>query len=247
MFFDELTELIFSDFCLTRCFLFVNDHETLTINCFGIDMEDFEIIEKIKDLRGKKGYSLGQLATLTGLSKGYLSKIENAASIPPISTLHRIATALGVDLAYFFVQGHLDQINQKIVVVRRNERKEINAEHQATGIKRWPLASQKFGRNMDPFIIELPHDHHEVYQFEGEEFHLVLEGRVEISYGGERFILEEGDSVYLDGDVPYTGRSIGDKPARGLMIQYHYKKVTGEPFSEGIMPKKTLPHQSRGT
>jgi len=208
------------------------------MNNAEFDMEQSEIIKKIKDLRFNKGYSLGQLSTLTGLSKGYLSKIENAVSVPPISTLHRIATALGVDLAYFFAQNHLDQINKKIVVVRQNERKEINAEHQAAGIKRWPLASQKFGRNMDPYIIELPYDHNEVYQFEGEEFHLVLEGKVELSYGGERYILEEGDSVYLDADIPYTGRSIGDKPAKGLMIQYHYKKVTGEPFSDGIVPKK---------
>lgn len=213
------------------------------MGCLDNDMEHSEIIEKIKDLRCKKGYSLGQLSTLTRLSKGYLSKIENAVSVPPISTLHRIATALGVDLAYFFAQGHLDQVNQKIVVVRRNERKEINAEHQATGIKRWPLASQKFGRNMDPYIIELPHNHHEVYQFEGEEFHLVLEGKVELSYGGERYILEEGDSVYLDGDVPYTGRSIGAKPAKGLMIQYHYKKITPKPFPEAIVPKKIRLHQ----
>ena len=201
-------------------------------------MKHSEIIEKIKNLRFKKGYSLGQLSNITGLSKGYLSKIENAVSVPPISTLQKIATALGVDLAYFFSQNHLGEINRKIVVVRKNERKEINAELQAAGIKRWPLAGQKFGRNMDPYIYELPHDHHQVYQFEGEEFHLVLEGKVELSYGGKRYILEAGDSVYIDGDIPYTGRSIGNKPAKGLMIQYHYKKIAREPFSDGILPNK---------
>jgi transcriptional regulator with XRE-family HTH domain len=210
-------------------------------------MEHYEIIEKIKDLRFKKGLSLGQLSKLTGLSKGYLSKIENAASIPPISTLHRIATALGVDLVYIFSQTHLDQTNNKIVVRRKNESKETGSGLQESGLKFWPLADQKLGRNMDPYIFELPHNHDWVFQFEGEEFNLVLEGKVELRYGDERYILEQGDSVYIDGDIPYSGKSIGDKPAKVLTITYRYKKVAGEPFSDGISPAKFRFHRSSNT
>jgi transcriptional regulator with XRE-family HTH domain len=214
------------------------------MNSLDIDMEHSEIIEKIKDLRFKKGYSLGQLSKLTGLSKGYLSKIENAVSVPPISTLHRIATALGVDLVYIFSQNHLDQINNKIVVGRKNARKETGTGFQESGLKFWPLADQKFGRNMDPYIFELPYDHDWIFQFEGEEFNLILEGKVELRYGDERYILEEGDSVYIDGDIPYSGKSIGDKTAKILTITYRYKKVAGEPFSDGILPNKFQFHRS---
>jgi len=186
-------------------------------------MEHSEIIEKIKDIRLEKGYSLGQLSKLTGLSKGYLSKIENAVNAPPISTLHRIATALGVNLSYFFTQNALEKLDEKIVISHKKQRNQTEAEVQATGLKRWPLADQKFGRNMHPYIIEIPPNHYQVYQFEGEEFYLCLEGKIEFTYGGE-----------------YSGRSIGKKPAKILMVTYHYKRMMRETFSVGLLPYKKL-------
>ena len=95
-------------------------------------------------------------------------------------------------------------MEKKIVIKRKEDRVAIGEEQQASCIVRCPLADKKFGRNMDPFIITVPGDHREVYQFAGEEFHLLLEGKLELSYGGERYVLNEGDCVYLDGDVPYT-------------------------------------------
>ena len=201
-------------------------------------MNGLDIIQKIKTLRSEKGFSLNQFSKLTGLSKGYLSKIENAVKFPPLSTLNRIATALGVDLTYFFTQDPISKLDRKIVVVRKEDRNKIGDEQQVSGIVRCPLADKKFGRNMDPFIIELPADHQEVYQFAGEEFHLILEGKVELSYGGERYILKEGDCVYLDGDIPYTGKSLTKKPAKILMIHYDYKKVSGDPFSRAAIYNK---------
>jgi transcriptional regulator with XRE-family HTH domain len=198
-------------------------------------MYDIDIIKKIKHLRSKKGFSLNHLSKLTGLSKGYLSKIENAVNFPPLSTLNRIATALGVDLTYFFNQSPINEVDQKIVVTRKGDRTTVGEEQQASGIIRCPLADKKFGRNMDPYIIQLPADHQQVYQFQGEEFFFLLEGRVELSYGGQHYILEEGDCVYLDGDIPYTGKSLEKEPAKALMVHYDYKKVSGDPFLRGMI------------
>jgi len=207
-------------------------------------MDHSDIIKKIKDIRMENGISLGHLSKVTGLSKGYLSTIENKAKIPPISTLHRIATALGVNLSYFFSQNHRDTSANKIAIYRKKMLKETEAEHQATGLKRWPLADQKIGRNMHPYIIEVPSDHHQVYQFEGEEFHLILEGKVEFTYGGETYILEEGDCAYYDGDISYSGRSLSEKPAKLFMMVYHYKRGLLSSYSAGRLPYKTLTNKS---
>ena len=198
-------------------------------------MHDTDIIKKIRGLRSERGFSLNHFSKLTGLSKGYLSKIENAVNFPPLSTLNRIATALGVDLTYFFNQSPINEMDQKIVVTRKGDRTTVGEEQQASGIIRCPLADKKFGRNMHPYIIQLPADHQQVYQFPGEEFFLLLEGRVEFSYGGQRYILEEGDCVYLDGDIPYTGKSLEKEPAKALMVHYDYKKVSGDPFVRGMI------------
>ena len=74
---------------------------------------------------------------------------------------------------------------------------------------------------MDPYIIEVPVETTNLYQFEGQEFYYLLEGRIEMTYGGEKNVFEAGDSVYIDCDVPYAGRSLGPEPARVLVVVYH--------------------------
>ena len=44
------------------------------------------ISERIRNIRLAKGYSLDKLSVETGLSKGYLSLIENGEKNPTIST-----------------------------------------------------------------------------------------------------------------------------------------------------------------
>ena len=49
--------------------------------------------------RAKQGFSQKQLAELTGIDQSDLSKIERGVSNPSISTMERIATALGGNLS----------------------------------------------------------------------------------------------------------------------------------------------------
>lgn len=209
-------------------------------------MKPADIISKIRALRIEKGFSLARISEITGLSKGYLSKIENAESVPPISTLHRIAKALGTNLSYFFTDNEAPPPENKLVISRKHEWIEKEPEVQATDLKRWPLADGKYGGNMHPYVIELPPDHHQVYQFEGEEFFFILEGKVEFTYGGSVYTFEAGDSVYFDGDVPYSGKRIGSVPAKLLMVSYYYKRVGQHPFSAGPLPYNKLEKPNSG-
>jgi transcriptional regulator with XRE-family HTH domain len=188
-------------------------------------MDPSDVIKALKKLRSEKGYSLNTLAKRSGLSKGYLSKIENAVNVPTITTMHRIAKALEVDLTYFFSNNGTDDKKGNMVSVRKHQRTEVSIEIPESGIRRrWPLADQKYDRRMDPYIIEIPADVSKLYQFDGQEFYFLLEGKVEFNYGGERYIYEAGDSIYIDCNVPYYGKSLGEKPAKALLVVYHFKK-----------------------
>lgn len=56
--------------------------------------------QKIKQLREKKGLSLGKLAETAGVSKAYLSQLENSVSKQPSAEiLFKIASALGTTIA----------------------------------------------------------------------------------------------------------------------------------------------------
>ena len=54
---------------------------------------------------------------------------------------------------------------------------------------------------MEPFIIDvMPTEDTDfvLSSHEGEEFIMVIEGIMEISYGKNTYLLEEGDSIYYD-------------------------------------------------
>ena len=59
-------------------------------------LQEKEIGKNIRKLRKAAGDSLDVFAKKTGLSKGYLSKLENSDKSPPVSTLIIIAEALKV-------------------------------------------------------------------------------------------------------------------------------------------------------
>ncbi len=54
---------------------------------------------RLKQLRGKKGMTQQQLATAAGVSLGYIARLEPGRHDPKLSSLRKIAKALGVRLA----------------------------------------------------------------------------------------------------------------------------------------------------
>ncbi len=186
------------------------------------------LTKRLKDIRTGKKLTLERLAQLTGLSKGYLSQVENSEDPPPIYTLSRISRALGIDIADLFAPVPAEIEYKKIVVARRDDHPVTNKGAAGYGYAYKDLAPNKRGKNMEPFIVSPAFDHtgKKDFQHEGEEFHYVLEGTTEFFYEGKSYcILEAGDSIYFDADRPHWGRSLGDKPAKVLIVTYSYKRL----------------------
>jgi transcriptional regulator with XRE-family HTH domain len=193
-------------------------------------MGEETIARNINDLRKKRKITLDKLADLTGLTKGYLSKIERSQKAPPYSTLNKIAMAFGVDPASLLEENPQEKGRLQISFTKKLEGKSINvvgslAEGSLYGYNYEALAFDKSGKNMEPFIIEPSFDEEAVFQHEGEEFMYVLEGTHELIYDGNRYIMEKGDSVYFDANVPHTGRSLGKKKAKLLAVMYNYRRL----------------------
>jgi quercetin dioxygenase-like cupin family protein len=63
-----------------------------------------------------------------------------------------------------------------------------------------------------------PSDDVELLPHPGEELGYVLEGTFEVTIGDERFVLEAGDSIYLNASIPHAARVIGDTPGRAIWV-----------------------------
>lgn len=189
-------------------------------------MNEKVISQNIKEHRLARGLSLEQLAEMTGLTKGYVSKIERSGKAPPFSTLIKIAAALGVDVVNLIAEEVETPADTKICVVRKGEGKEVATRGTLYGYHYEALAHQKTGKNMEPYIISAVTEKEEeaTFSHEGEEFQYVLEGTHEFIYGEQKYLLHEGDSIYFDASVPHSGRSIGNKRSKILAIVYSYKR-----------------------
>jgi transcriptional regulator with XRE-family HTH domain len=189
-----------------------------------VTMDEKQVVQNIKTIRQSKKITLEQLAKLTGLTKGYISRIENSHKAPPLSTLYKIAIALDTDLSVLLAENLEVPEKVKLCIVRKNERKEVVTKGTLYGYQYVSLAYKKIGKNMEPYIIEPAVEEVGVFSHEGEEFMFVLEGTHEFVYDSEKYVLNEGDSAYFDSAIPHSGRSIGEKRARILGIMYSYKR-----------------------
>lgn len=174
---------------------------------------------QVRKLRNKRSLTLQDLADLTGLSKPNLSQIENNLVTPPIATLLKIASALGVAIGHFFQEPEKDT---GLVVVRKSDRYGVAKGPHIShiGYQYEPLAYAKVDKSMEPFIVHMEQRQAEDIVFNnhrGEEFLYVIEGRLEFHRGESIIILNEGDSIYFDSIIPHGYRGI-DGPAKTLVV-----------------------------
>lgn len=186
-------------------------------------MDEKQIAKNIKKIRLENNLSQEKLAELSGLTKGYISKIEKSNTAPPFSTLSKIANALNADITTLTAEELELPEDIDLCIVRKGEGKKISTA-TLQGYHYEALAYKKKGKNMEPFLLMPAFEEEAVFQHEGEEFMYVMEGVHEFIYQDRKYLLKEGDSIYFDSRIPHTGRSIGKKRALILAVMYSYKR-----------------------
>ncbi|MBR6866734.1 MAG: helix-turn-helix transcriptional regulator [Prevotella sp.] len=181
---------------------------------------------KIKGIRESKNLSLEEIAERSGLSIEQITSIENDQNLPSLGPLIKIARALGVRLGTFLDDS--DAIGPVVTRAADRERdSSISFSNDATDARKHmeyhPLAQQKAGRHMEPFIIDINPEETPEFQLsahEGEEFIYVMQGEVEIIYGKETYTLKEGDSIFYDSIVKHHVHGAPGKSAKILAVVY---------------------------
>ncbi len=181
---------------------------------------------KIKGIRESKGLSLEEVAERSGLSLDQITSIETDQNLPSLGPLIKIARALGVRLGTFMDDN--DALGP--VVCRAEERESKSSISFSNGaadarkhMEYHPLAQQKAGRHMEPFIIDINPEEEPNFQLsahEGEEFIYVMQGEVEIVYGKDTYSLKEGDSIFYDSIVKHHVHGASGKSAKILAVVY---------------------------
>lgn len=151
----------------------------------------------MRRLREARGLTLRAVAERAGFSASFLSQVENEQASPSISSMERIAAALGVTLGEFFQTAERESPAQ---VVRASARHTLYSEWSKARLE--SLASGALNRKLQPVLVTLkaggssgkrPHP------APFEEFGLVLTGSVVLTTDNHEQVLSEGDAVTIQG------------------------------------------------
>lgn len=169
---------------------------------------------RLAELRQERNLSVRALSRASGLSANALSMIERGRTSPSVSTLYRLAEAMQVPVTAFFrVEGS----RQKIVLCKANER-----THLPFNRGLWEgLGGENFIGHVEPFMLTLeaggssgPHG----MLHSGHEFVLCLRGQLEYLVEGQRYLMEQGDSLLFAAQMRHRWRNPASMVTNALIV-----------------------------
>lgn len=180
-------------------------------------LPESDIGSNIRKIRKSKRLTLDELAGKSGISKGYLSKVENSDKSPPVSTLINIAKGLGVTISDLFGEG---RETKSFSVVKKNERQVMARSGTVFGYFYETLAHNYPHKKMEPYILTIPvhKGGPAVFQHKGEEMLIILQGKMKFAVGENESLLEEGDCIYFDSGLAHGGTVIGNEQVKCLIV-----------------------------
>ena len=182
----------------------------------------------VRDLRIQLGLTLADVSERAGISRGMLSKIENAQTATSLETLELISRALGVTLSRLFRNYNIPAGGAQLV--KSGEGMEVVRRGTRSGHTYHLLAyDQGPHKTFEPFLITLQDPGEEFASFEhpGTEFIHLLEGTLEYRVGNETYLLQPGDSLTFRGEIPHRPEKMHTSLIRFLAI-IHYDAPGGE-------------------
>jgi transcriptional regulator with XRE-family HTH domain len=181
---------------------------------------EIAIGREVRAFRRQQEITVAELAQVTGLSIGMLSKIENGNTSPSLTTLQTLANALSVPITSFFrrFEETRQAVHTKSGEGVETDREGTRANHQYNLLGH--IGSNASGVIVEPYLITLSDesDVFQTFQHGGIETIYMLEGEVEYRHGDEVYALEPGDTLFFDADAPHGPEKLVKLPARYLSI-----------------------------
>ncbi|MGH3517453.1 MAG: helix-turn-helix domain-containing protein [Haloechinothrix sp.] len=177
------------------------------------------IADRVREFRIRHGWTVGRLATASGLSKGMLSKIENMQASPSLATLARLSEALSVPVTAFF-RGLSEE--QDMVFVKAGSGLDIHHKGSGPGHRYQLLGTMRAPHDsLEPMLVTLTErtEMFPLYQHAGTELIFMISGKMEYCYGSARYVLEPGDAIQFVGEVMHGPGELITLPIQFLAVK----------------------------
>ena len=176
-----------------------------------------QIATRLKGLRDALDFTSAEMAEKCGIDESDYLNYESGNVDIPVSVLHKISQNCGVDLSVlmFGDEPHMSSY----FLTRKGQGAAVE---RTKAYKYQSLGAGFRNRKADPFIVTVEPKEEDAPIYEnshaGQEFNIILEGRMMLKVAGKEIILNEGDSIYFDALRPHGMKALDGKPVKFLAI-----------------------------
>ena len=162
---------------------------------------------KLRSTRLAQNLTLAQVAESSGLSKGFLSRVERDETSPSVATLVQLCQVLSLPVGALFTEPEVQKVSRadapKINLGGVNVEEHLMSPR---GEGRVQLLRSSLGRGA--------HGGHELYTVncDVEVLH-VISGAVTVRFADRSVRLDAGDALTFPGREPHTWQADDDAPA----------------------------------
>lgn len=160
-----------------------------------------KIGENIKSIRKNKSFTLQDISDATELSLGYLSKLERNMTSPTIANLQKICSALDITMTEL-----VSSFEDNKILIKKDDRKTI---FESKTNVRYEMTTEGV-RNLEGVCMIIDDNSKEniSYKHRTDEFGIVTKGSMEMTINGTKYILEEGDAIYIEAESAHSFKKL---------------------------------------
>ena len=158
----------------------------------------YSIGSKLKALRVQQKLTIKAVSQRAKVTKSLISQIENGKTLPSLKSLIALTTALDTTVGFLFSSD----AEPSGVVVKASERKVM---HTKNGVILYLLTPNLRDRQVEFLSVVYEKDASSgiLHAHKGEEYGIVLKGRIHVIVQEETYILEKGDSIVINSEIPH--------------------------------------------
>lgn len=163
-----------------------------------------EVATRIREMRSVTGYSVPQMAALTGVDSQQYERYESGSEDLPFSFIYSCARAFNMELTEL-LEGNNARLSS-YTITRRGKGQLTTKEDGIEICNMAPLFRKKVA---EPYWVtyeyseDLQNKPIHTSSHNGQEFDLVVSGQLKVKIGDHVTVLNEGDSIYYDSSTPH--------------------------------------------
>jgi transcriptional regulator with XRE-family HTH domain len=167
---------------------------------------------KLRSARTAQGMSLAQVAQTTGLSKGFLSRVERDETSPSVATLVQLCQVLSLPVGALFAEPDIQHVAFETAPrinlggVHADERLMSPRGEQRVQVLRSDLAADAHG-GPDLYTINC----------EAEVLH-VVSGALRVRFADRSVVVNAGDALTFPGREPHSWEVMGGQSAVAVWV-----------------------------